>query len=99
MKLIILLLVLAISAPAQTVYLADREDAVEAFHSESALALTKHREGADVRGKVALVIDGHISAAKLRDALILALGVVFETFNADCSVQTFRGHECTTTAR
>jgi hypothetical protein len=100
MKTFLLILFLCGLAMAEPkTYLADRAEAIRALESNSVLALTEHKEGAETRGKVTLVIDGEVTTGKLRDALILSLGIVFETTFPDCTTQTFRGHLCTTTAR
>jgi len=95
MKTVIMLLILSTASfAAPKVWLADRADAVRAFQTNAPLALVEHREGAETHGKVALVIDGEMTATKVFAALVLALGAVFPQPPADCSLGVFRGHEC-----
>jgi hypothetical protein len=99
---IILLLVLAsVAHAAPRAYLVSRSEAVKAItDANHTLALVEFTEGKSTLGKVALVIDGEATAEKIRNALIISLGIIFRQPEVkDCRVGNFRGEACTGDAR
>lgn len=97
------LLLTPLTAPAQQpkAYLLEREVAVQAITDTGPTSgiITIYRADADPKGKVALVIDGEPTAEKIRNALVLSLGIVFPQPQPDVCNSTSRGEACTGDAR